>query len=300
MEDFVNYIILSFILIMMFTIIGNMNFLTTMYLFKNMFKSFDTVLDISVGNYSFEIYKDLPVPNSDLLNVFGIIYTIAIVITFNILIMNLLIAILANTYNMFETKSLGLYLSKILNSRDELTYDENYGAFLLAMIPLNFVVLPILPMAILTKPSEKMNNMIVIIQYSVLIVIIYIIFLIGSVVMTPFAYLKSVGQKIERLTKATTIREQILAGAELLIFVAFGLGILVLDLVADFYYFWANNFRSNLKKIIIERKKSTLTNDSIRQVKMLCSKYVEKKIKSVYSVDYMKTFRGKLNTTPNL
>lgn len=42
------------------------------------------------------------------------------VIVFNIIIFNLIIAILANTYNMFDTKSSGLYLSKILNTRDEL------------------------------------------------------------------------------------------------------------------------------------------------------------------------------------
>jgi hypothetical protein len=46
--------------------------------------------------------------------------TVAIVVFFNILLMNLIIAILANTYIIFDAKSNGLYLSKILSTRDEL------------------------------------------------------------------------------------------------------------------------------------------------------------------------------------
>jgi hypothetical protein len=92
---------------------------------------------------------------------------------------------------MFDTKSAGLYLSKILNSRDEMTFDENYGGFLLTMTPLNLVVLPFVPYALFNKPSKEMNNMITILQYSVLIVVIYVMFLVGSIAMMPFAFLKS-------------------------------------------------------------------------------------------------------------
>lgn len=70
---------------------------------------------------------------------FGQVYIMLIVIAFNIMLLNLIIAILANTYNIFDTKSNGLYLSKILSTRDELTYDDSYGAFLSAMPPINFI-----------------------------------------------------------------------------------------------------------------------------------------------------------------
>jgi hypothetical protein len=89
--------------------------------------------------------------------IFGDFYTIAIVVTFNILILNLIIAILSNTYNQFDTKSTGLYLSKILNARDEMTFDEHYGAILLSMTPLNVGVLPFVPMALFKQPSPELN-----------------------------------------------------------------------------------------------------------------------------------------------
>jgi hypothetical protein len=83
-------------------------------------------------------------------------------------------------------------------------------------------------------------------------------------------------------------------------FLILGMPMLVLTLFSDFFYFWANNFRSNLKKIIIERQRSSLTNETIRQLKMLCSKYSNEKIKSVYSIDLVKTFRKSFNVKENI
>ena len=70
---------------------------------------------------------------------FGKVYMICIIVMFNILLMNLIVAILANTYSTYESGSTGLYLSKILSTRDEVEYDTNFGAFLSAMPPINIL-----------------------------------------------------------------------------------------------------------------------------------------------------------------
>jgi hypothetical protein len=62
-----------------------------------------------------------------------------VVISFNMLLLNLLVAILANTYNIYDLRSSGLYLSKILITRGELLYDDNYGAFLAGVPPINLI-----------------------------------------------------------------------------------------------------------------------------------------------------------------
>jgi len=102
----------------MFAIIGNINFLFDLKEFNGLFESCLTVLDASIGNYDFKLYASIK--GNDFLVIFGDFYVIAIVVTFNILILNLIIAILSNTYNMFDTKSTGLYLSKILQARDDM------------------------------------------------------------------------------------------------------------------------------------------------------------------------------------
>lgn len=257
-----------------------------------------TVLDATIGNYDFDMYKSIK--SSESLIIFGDVFTMAIVITFNILILNLIIAILSNTYNMFDTKSTGLYLSKILNARDDMTFDENYGAFLLAMTPMNVVVLPFVPIALFSKPSTKMNTFITILQYSVFIVIIYAVFMIGSVILIPFAYLKTLLIKLQGFFKAVTLKEKIVEGSICLGYIVTGMPLMFINIFSDFYYFWANNFRTNLKKIIIERKKSSLTNDSIRQINDYCVKYNFQKIKSVFTTDSVKSFRQKFSVIPNI
>lgn len=84
---------------------------------------------------------------------------------------------------------------------------------------------------------------------------------------------------------------KILALVEILLYVAAGMPLLILGIGIDFYYFWANNFRSNLKQIIIVRKKSHVTIDSIKMLTMFCSNYNMEKIKALKAVSTIKTFR---------
>ena len=49
-------------------------------------------------------------------------------------------------------------------------------------------------------------------------------------------------------------------------FIIFGFITLLLDLFTDCYYFWLNNFRTNLKKIVVESDKSNITIDSFNQI----------------------------------
>jgi len=89
------------------------------------------------------------------MTLFGEIYLITLVLIFNILLLNFIIAILSNTYNIFDNRSNGLYLSKILSTRDELNYDQSYGAFLSALPPINIIQLPFIPVAMVFRYGEE-------------------------------------------------------------------------------------------------------------------------------------------------
>lgn len=104
-------------------------------------------MDASLGNFKFDL-GDVSDEDSSgnisgsnnafILNLY-IAWVIIAVVVFNMILINLIVAILANTYNIFDQKSAGLYLSKILMSRDEMNYDQNFGAFLCALPPLNLI-----------------------------------------------------------------------------------------------------------------------------------------------------------------
>jgi hypothetical protein len=135
-KDFWNFFLLYAMITIMFSIVGNLNLLIYLNNFKDFFSSILTVIDTAVGNYSFDAFQ--VIPDSDL-QLLAILFTMCIVVAFNILMMNLIIAILANTYNIFDSRSNGLYLSKILVSRDEMIYDPCYGCFLSSLPPINLV-----------------------------------------------------------------------------------------------------------------------------------------------------------------
>ena len=101
-----------------------------------MFESFLTITDASLGNFNFDIFETV---NDEGMRLFGQFLILICVICFNLLLLNLIVAILANTYNLFDLRSTGLYLSKILNTRGELLYEENYGGFLAATPPINVI-----------------------------------------------------------------------------------------------------------------------------------------------------------------
>lgn len=142
--------------------------------------------------------------------------------------------------------------------------------------------------------------MIMVLQYSVLIIIICAFFSVCSLVMVPFAYCRAIATKGGRVGKAVTPADMIKASINFVVFVSLGPVLLTIGMLSDFYYFWANNFRTTLKKIIIERKSSSLTNESIRQLNLLCSRYSSLKIKSLYSMDYVKTFRNRFLVKQNI
>ena len=201
-NDFINFVIIYVVLLIMFSIVGNLNFMQVVPELATYFDSLMTLVDASMGNYDFGIFDQIE--DNELMKDLGKVYLVVMVLVFTILILNLIIAILSNTYNIFDPKSNGLYLSKILSTRDELLYDENYGAFLSSMTPLNVVVLPFVPYGIVGKPNPRYNNFVMALQYILLMLILFMGFCVISLLILPFAYLKTLVVKIQILIKQTS------------------------------------------------------------------------------------------------
>jgi len=151
--DIFSFFILYVILALMFALICNINFITIEG-YSTFMDSIYTVIDCSLGNYDLYAFRSLDSEEE----ILGQLLTVAMIVIFNILLLNLIIAILANTYNTFDSRSNGLYLSKILISRDELAYDESYGALFTSMPPLNLVQLPLVGPALFLRYKAPALN----------------------------------------------------------------------------------------------------------------------------------------------
>lgn len=159
--DFFNFSVIYIIMMLMFAIVGNMNYVLYLNEYHDLFDSLLTVFNSSVGLFSFNHFHKIP--NAEM-NTVGIVFTGCIVLIFMVLFLNLLVSILANTYEIFNSNSNGLYLSKILLSRDEMSYDVSFGAFLSSIPPLNLIQIPFIPIAVVLKPKQQLmitiNNLV--------------------------------------------------------------------------------------------------------------------------------------------
>lgn len=115
-----------------------------------------------------------------------------------------------------------------------------------------------MPVAIFAKPSEGINKALTMVQYCFFICLLYAIFLVASALMLPFSYLRSVLHKLQAVTRSVETREYISNTAEAFFFIVFGLPLLFGCLLSDAYYFWLNNFRTELRTIVIDRDVSKL------------------------------------------
>ena len=78
--------------------------------------------------------------------------------------------------------------------------------------------------------------------------VVYVAFLIMSLAITPFAFLVPLRVKLKNLLMANNARDRVTTFGYLVFYALTGLPMLIGSIFSDFYYFWANNFRSNLKK----------------------------------------------------
>ena len=111
----------------MFVVIFNLLFMYYNKNYSTLFNALVTIVNAGVGNFSYVNFDSIP----DIrLAIFGKLFLVALIVVFLILMLNLIIAILTNVSNTYENLSTGLFLSKILSTREQLESDEYYGAFI--------------------------------------------------------------------------------------------------------------------------------------------------------------------------
>ena len=59
-----------------------------------------------------------------------------------VLLLNFVIAILSNTFAVYESKKLGLYYEVIVGAFPTMEYDDNYGNIVCATPPFNLMIVP--------------------------------------------------------------------------------------------------------------------------------------------------------------
>ena len=125
------FMVLYIAQLVFFACVGNILF-TENPRFNNLWDSGLALFDASLANYYFS-----DVQGSEKGNLVGELYYIVFIVMNNILIINLLIAILSSTYARLEDQQLVLYINEILLLRPTLEYDRNYSGLIATFAPWN-------------------------------------------------------------------------------------------------------------------------------------------------------------------
>lgn len=313
-KDFGSFVILYCIICLGFALVGNLNFVSESNRFETFMKAILTVVEASLGNFGFNLNKveessysteDHITQGATSTSKFDknlyIVWVICAVVIFNMILINLIVAILANTYNIFDQRSAGLYLSKILMSRDEMNYDNNLGAFLCALPPLNLIQLPFLPVALSLRDNDekliRLNQYVMLIQYILFMLIFQFVFTALSLALIPFAWIIGTIDKARSIRHTDTTKD---IAKNLLVFVVAGPLILLLDTFTDFYYFWQVMFKTKLRQIIIERELSTVDHKSLRSLMGNSKIFSDNKIKTAHSSQFVSIYREQHKVIQNI
>lgn len=125
-------------------------------------------------------------------------------------------------------------------------------------------------------------------------------FLVVSILLLPIAYMKSLIFKVQKLLKETDSRQVAKRAIVVAEFAVLGPVLMILTFMADCAYFWINNFRTHLKKIVIEVEPSSITKQWIKKIKLLAQKYAFNRIKAVSSIQFVSKFREDIDINSQL
>ena len=171
-----------------------------------------------------------------------------IVLFFNIvLILNLLIAIMSDTYARMSDLRGGLYWSIVIREMPKYKYDQHYGILVMMPFIFSWVGMFCLPFLLCIKDLKRLvriNEVLFFIAYSFIMPFLLALFISVNLILLPFAYLKTILHKI-LLVKSYRGREQCI---NLVVFIALGIPFLIAAQVTDVYYFLRHTYRAKQQK----------------------------------------------------
>jgi len=148
----------------------------------------------SLGSFDLLQYDDLP----DWQRTYALALHIAVLITFMLIVVNLLIAILSDEYASLNEVKTGLYWSAIIEEMPKYAYDKRYGT--LSMLPFVFswislCTIPFMKMVKDRKKLEMVTFYVWVVVYLPIALIVLSLFITVNLVLLPFAYLKTLVHK---------------------------------------------------------------------------------------------------------
>jgi hypothetical protein len=204
----------------------------------------------ALGQWNFEIYEHSQYPP-----LFGQTFHMLVIMLNMIMFVNLMIAILSETYQRLSIQKLGLYYDGVIEVIPAYKYKKFYGALIAACPPFNLFVLPFLPIFMLTRNKQRirrLNNTLIKIIFFPFALIYASFFSMGNLIMMPVAFVCTVYFKFRVIFDRRMIEQRKLLALRFLSYLVVGLPFLAISQVVDVYYFILHLYKFNQNEISAE------------------------------------------------
>jgi hypothetical protein len=214
--------------------------------YKNFVDAFIMLLETSLGQWDLTIYDHL------LLGKYiGIIFHVIVLMMNLVMLLNLIIAILANIYKVYEPKSLALYYGGIIASIPMYKYNKEFGALICGQPPFNAMIFPFVPGYFFMRCQEnliKYSQMLMHLLFAPIAFSCFVIFLVFNALLIPIAYLVSIMFKFNILFKDMQ-RSSLDVILEIIFFLIFGIPMLTISYFIDAFWFTRHLYLENNDKL---------------------------------------------------
>ena len=190
-NDILIFLILFVCDLIIFACIGNLLFVSVVE-YATLENAMVTLFTSALGGFDFSLLE-----NTNKGHIVGEIYLLIFILMNTILILNLLIAILADTYSLYKSQELVLYINEILMLRPSMEYNSNCSALVSTFAPLNLIPFVFSPLFFIKKKTKTLNNVVLCLEFIPVMIIISVFYLAISLVLLPFTYIKAIFVKFQ-------------------------------------------------------------------------------------------------------
>jgi len=231
--------------------------------YETLYMAFVLHFESALGNWYNSLYDDLSLGAN-----FGQAFHLISVLLNLVLMLNMVIAILMETYSRMAPLRRGLYYDTLTAQLPAYEYDNRWGVLILVPPPLNLFILPLVLifwcLDINSDRVQVINEVFVKVAYFPVAIILTVVFMAANLLLIPLACFNVLFYKIWHVCCCCYHKKNFRArnsqslkvttsGFELTLFVVFGLPMLIISQLRDAYYHFKHLYTWNAPKLDNEK-----------------------------------------------
>jgi len=198
----------------------------------------------ALGDWDFSIYDEL----GENKKYIGILFHIIVICANMLLLLNLVIAIMSDTYANLADVKLGLYSQGIIEAMPSYKFDKHYGGLICMIPPFNilaFLLLPIYSCIGNKERLERFNKVVCKTIYFPMGVSMTLVFSVCALLLIPFAWMKVI---LHKCLLGRRYKKPQMYGMAIFYFLL-GLPILFITAIVDSCWFFLHLYQWKMTRV---------------------------------------------------